>query len=39
VEWREGFCAVDLDVAPGAGAVVDLGELECRPEPALRASR
>lgn len=39
VAWRQGVCAVDLEVGPSAGAVVDLGELECRPEPDLRASR
>ncbi len=39
VAWRQGVCAVDLEVGPSAGAVVDLGELECRPEPHLRASR
>jgi outer membrane usher protein len=39
VAWREGFCAVDLEIGPAAGAVVDLGELECRPEAEAHASR
>jgi outer membrane usher protein len=38
VAWREGTCALEIELRPGA-ALVDLGEVECRPEPGLTASR
>jgi outer membrane usher protein len=39
VDWRGGSCAAELDLPPGAGAIADLGEVECRPEPEVSASR
>jgi len=38
VVWRGGVCRAELLVAPGAGPMLDLGAVTCRPEPAQEAA-